>query len=164
MLFRDGKIAMTPAVQVVQSANIDYWLHHYEHDTSSQSYGLEAAVKLTVAAERVFKTLLVTMDDNYLAVGVIPVARLLSMKRIAKAAGAKKAAMAIPQDVERSTGYVLGGVSPLGQKRRLKTLIDSSVGQHATVFVSGGRRGLEIELRPDDLRALTAGVLAQICQ
>ena len=155
---------MTPAVQAVQSANIDYWLHHYDHDNSSESYGLEAAVKLAVAAERVFKTLVVTMDDTYLAVGVIPVARVLSMKRIAKVAGAKKAAMAMPQDVERSAGYILGGVSPLGQKRRLKTLIDTSVGQHATVFVSGGRRGLEIELRPDDLRVLTAGALAQICQ
>ena len=156
---------MTPAVQAVQKANIDYWLHHYDHDTSSESYGLEAAVKLGITAERAFKTLVVTVDDNYLAVGVIPVARLLSMKRIAKVAGAKKkAAMAMPQDVERTTGYVLGGVSPLGQKRRLKTLIDSSVGQHATVFVSGGRRGLEIQLRPDDLRALTAGALAQICQ
>ena len=156
---------MTPTVQAVQKANIDYWLHHYNHDTSSESSVLEAAVKLAVTAERAFKTLVVTMDDNYLAVGVIPVAGLLSMKRIAKAAGAKKkAAMAMPQDVERSTGYVLGGVSPFGQKRRLKTLIDTSVGQHAAVFVSGGRRGLEIELRPDDLRALTAGALAQICQ
>ena len=156
---------MTPAVQAVQKANIDYWLHHYDHDTSSESYGLEAAVKLGITAERAFKTLVATVDDNYLAVGVIPVARLLSMKRIAKVAGAKKkAAMAMPQDVERTTGYVLGGVSPLGQKRRFKTLIDTSVGQHATVFVSGGRRGLEIELRPDDLLSLTAGALAQICQ
>ena len=156
---------MTPTVQAVQKANTDYWLHHYNHDTSSESSVLEAAVKLAVTAERAFKTLVVTTDDNYLAVGVIPVVRLLSMKRIVKAAGAKKkAAMAMPQDVERSPGYVLGGVSPFGQKRRLKTLIDTSVGQHATVFVSGGRRGLEIELRPDDLRALTAGALAQICQ
>ena len=156
---------MTPTVQAVQKANIDYWLHHCNHDTSSESSVLEAAVKLAVTAERAFKTLVVTTDDNYLAVGVIPVVRLLSMKRIAKAAGAKKkAAMAMPQDVERSTGYVLDGVSPFGQKRRLKTLIDTSVGQHATVFVSGGRRGLEIELRPEDLRALTAGELAQICQ
>ena len=164
MLFRDGEIAVTPAVQAVRNANIDYWLHHYDHDASNESYGLEAAMKLAVAVERVCKTLVVTMDENYLAVGVIPVANLLSMKRIAKAAGAKKAAMAMPRDVERSTGYVLGGVSPLGQRRRLKTLIDTSVGQHATVFVSGGRRGLEIELRPGDLQALTAGALARICQ
>jgi Cys-tRNA(Pro)/Cys-tRNA(Cys) deacylase len=162
--FKDGEIAMTPAVQAARNAKIDYWLHHYDHDTSSESCGLEAAVKLAVAAPRVFKTLVVTMDDNYLAVGIIPVANLLSVKRIAKGAGGKKAAMAISQDVERITGYVLGGVSPLGQKKRLKTLIDTSVGQHATVFVSGGRRGLEIELRPDDLQALTGGALAQICQ
>lgn len=155
---------MTPAVQAAQNAKIDFWLHHYDHDTSSKSFGLEAAVKLTVAVERVFKTLVVTMDDNHLAVGVIPVDRSLNMKRIAKSAGAKKAAMTMPQDVERRTGYVVGGVSPLGQKRRLKTFIDTSVGQHATVFVSGGRRGLEIELRPADLQVLTAGKLAQICQ
>lgn len=139
-------------------------VHEYDHDSSSESYGLEAAEKLGVAADRVFKTLVVKLDNNELAVGVIPVSSMLSMKRIAKAAGAKKAIMAAQADVERATGYVLGGVSPLGQKKRLKTFIDASVKKKATVYVSAGRRGLEIELNPEDLNKLVNGVFADICQ
>ncbi|MEH6637298.1 MAG: Cys-tRNA(Pro) deacylase, partial [Halioglobus sp.] len=124
----------------------------------------EAAEKLGVPVARVFKTLVVSLDNKELAVGVIPVSSMLSMKLMAKAAGAKKATMAAQSEVERSTGYVLGGVSPLGQKKRLRTIIDSSARSHPTVYVSAGRRGLEIELSPDDLESLVNGVLAEICQ
>jgi Cys-tRNA(Pro)/Cys-tRNA(Cys) deacylase len=155
---------MTPAINTARKHKISHEIHEYAHDESSQSYGLEAAEKMGVPAERVFKTLVVVLDNKELAVGVIPVSALLSMKRIAKAAGAKKAAMADKSDVERSTGYVLGGVSPLGQRKRLQTIIDTSAAKHPTVFVSAGRRGLEIELSPDDLERLTAGAFSAICQ
>lgn len=155
---------MTPGINAAKAANIAYKVHEYSHDPSSESYGLEAAEKLGVPEARVFKTLVVSLDDRSLAVGVVPVSSMLSMKLIAKAAGAKKAAMAAKSDVERSTGYVLGGVSPLGQKKRLATFIDASAAAFSTIFVSAGRRGLEIELSPDDLKALTSGTYAEICQ
>ena len=155
---------MTPAVNAVRKARVVYQIHDYAHDASSASYGLEAAEKLGVAEERVFKTLVVSLDSKALAVAVIPVSSMLSMKLVAKAAGAKKATMAEPAAVERSTGYVLGGVSPLGQKKRLKTIIDSAASDHPTVYVSAGRRGLEIELGPGDLAELTGASFAGICQ
>ncbi|MEH6519142.1 MAG: Cys-tRNA(Pro) deacylase [Halioglobus sp.] len=155
---------MTPGINVAKNNNVSHRVHEYSHDEASESYGLEAAEKMGVPEERVFKTLVVSLDNRELVVGVIPVSSMLSMKLIAKAAGAKKAAMADKSDVERSTGYVLGGVSPLGQKRRLKTIIDSSAKNYATVYVSAGRRGLEIELSPVDLAQLTNGVIAEICQ
>jgi len=155
---------MTPGISVARKNKITHKVHEYDHDSSSESYGLEAAEKLGVPVARVFKTLVVSLDNKELAVGVIPVSSMLSMKLMAKAAGAKKATMAAQSEVERSTGYVLGGVSPLGQKKRLRTIIDSSARNHPTVYVSAGRRGLEIELSPDDLESLVNGVLAEICQ
>ena len=155
---------MTPGINAARKAKIAHKVHEYVHDPASESYGLEAAEKLSVPEARVFKTLVVSLDSRELAVGVIPVSSMLSMKRMAKAAGAKKASMADRADVERSTGYVLGGVSPLGQKKRLKTIIDSSASQHPTIYVSAGRRGLEIELSPADLVRLVNGVLAELCQ
>ena len=155
---------MTPGIKVAQQAKITHTVHEYEHEPSNDSYGLEASTKLGVDQERVFKTLVVSLDNKELAVGIIPVSSKLSMKQIAKATGAKKAKMAAQADVERSTGYVLGGVSPLGQKKRLKTVLDSSAQNYATIFVSAGRRGLEIELDPQDLVKLTNGSLAQISQ
>jgi len=155
---------MTPGINVAKKAKITHKVHEYAHDSSSESYGLEAAEKLGIPESRVFKTLVVSLDSKELAVGVIPVSSMLSMKLIAKAAGAKKAKMAEPSEVERSTGYVLGGVSPLGQKKRLKTIIDSSAKHHSTIYISAGRRGLEIELSPDDLIKLVNGDLAEICQ
>jgi len=155
---------MTPAIIAAKKNKVSHKIHEYSHDESSQSYGLEAAEKMGVAAERIFKTLVVSLDSKELVVGVIPVSSMLSMKLIAKAAGAKKAAMADKSDVERSTGYVLGGVSPLGQKKRLRTIIDSSAESYSTIYVSAGRRGLEIELSPDDLSTLTRGTTAEICQ
>ncbi|MGM0521425.1 MAG: Cys-tRNA(Pro) deacylase [Pseudomonadota bacterium] len=153
---------MTPAVEQAKKAGIVFQLHEYPHDAAALSYGLEAAEKLGVAAGQVFKTLVVMLDGKQLAVGVVPVTCQLGLKQIAKAAGAKKAAMATPAEVERTTGYVLGGVSPLGQKKHLLTLVDESAPHHATIYVSAGRRGLEIELAPSDLVALTQGRLAAI--
>ena len=155
---------MTPAIIVAKKNKVSHKVHEYAHDESSGSYGHEAAEKMGVAEQRVFKTLVVSLDSNELVVGVIPVSSMLSMKLIAKAAGAKKAAMADKADVERSTGYVLGGVSPLGQKKRLRTIIDSSAQHYPTIYVSAGRRGLEIQLSPDDLLTLTGGVMAEIAQ
>lgn len=155
---------MTPGIKIAEQAKIAHKVHEYSHDPASDSYGLEASTKLGVDQARVFKTLLVNLDNKELAVGIIPVSSMLSMKLIAKATGAKKAKMAEQADVERSTGYVLGGVSPLGQKKKLKTILDSSAMSHSTIFVSGGRRGLEIELSPDDLVRLTHGALASITQ
>ncbi|WJG09422.1 Cys-tRNA(Pro) deacylase [Aliiglaciecola sp. LCG003] len=155
---------MTPAINLAIKQKIAHTVHEYSHDSASESYGLEAAEKLGVAPQRVFKTLVVSLNNNELVVGIIPVASKLSMKLIAKACDAKKAEMADPASVERSTGYVLGGVSPLGQKKRLKTVIDESAQQFASIYVSAGRRGLEIELSPADLHQAVNGVFASICQ
>lgn len=155
---------MTPGINTVKKAKIFYRIHEYTHESSNTSYGTEAAEKLGIPEEQVFKTLVVSLDGKELAVGVVPVSLMLNMKLIAKAAGAKKASMALASYVERTTGYVLGGVSPLGQKKKLKTIIHSSAKEYQTVFVSAGRRGLEIELKPDDLAKLTNGSFAVICQ
>lgn len=155
---------MTPAINLAKKQKITHTVHEYDHDASHSSYGLEAAEKLNIPEARVFKTLVVMIDGKELAVSVIPVSSMLSMKLIAKAAKGKKAIMASPADVERSTGYVLGGVSPLGQKKRLKTVIDVSAQDFSTIYVSAGRRGLEIELNPDDLLNLVNGTFAGITQ
>lgn len=155
---------MTPAINAARKARIDHRIHEYDHDPASASYGTEAAEKMAVDPQRVFKTLVVATETGELVVGVVPVTAMLSMKQIARAAGAKKAAMADRQEVQRSTGYVLGGVSPLGQKKRLRTFIDGSAEAFATVFVSAGRRGLEIELAPADLATLTGGRLTPLQQ
>ena len=153
---------MTPAINLVKKQKIAHKIHQYQHDSSCDAYGLEATEKLGVSAARVFKTLVVSLDNTTLAVAVIPVSSMLSMKQVAKAVGAKKAAMAAQAQVERSTGYVLGGVSPLGQKKRLKTIIDASAGTFTTIYISAGRRGLEIELNPVALAKLVGGVFAEI--
>jgi Cys-tRNA(Pro)/Cys-tRNA(Cys) deacylase len=155
---------MTPAINILKKNKIAHKLHEYTHDPSSKSYGEEASEKLGIPQDRVFKTLVVNLDGKELVVGVIPVSSMLNMKLIAKSAGAKKASMADKSDVERSTGYVLGGVSPLGQKKRLRTIIDSSAENHATIHISAGRRGLEIELNPNDLKKLVGGTFAEICR
>lgn len=155
---------MTPGINLVKKSKVTHKVHSYEHDPGAASYGLEAAEKLSIDPRQVFKTLVVKLDGDTLAVGVVPVVEKLNMKLIAKAAGAKKAAMAEPAEVERTTGYVLGGVSPLGQKKRLKTFVDSSAKNLSTIFVSAGRRGLEIELSPRDLLTLVNGDFADLCQ
>ncbi|NMH60056.1 Cys-tRNA(Pro) deacylase [Alteromonas ponticola] len=144
---------MTPAIKILCQANIAHHIHTYKHAPDRESYGLEAAEKLGVPAVQVFKTLVVSLDTNELVVGLLPVTCKLNMKQIAKAAGAKKASMAAATLVERATGYVLGGVSPLGQKKRLRTFIDTSAHPFKTIYISAGRRGVEIEMNPEALRA-----------
>ncbi len=153
---------MTPAINIARKAGIPHQTHEYAHDPGHASYGLEAAEKMGVAPERVFKTLVVILETKELVVAVVPVSAMLNMKQIARAAAAKKAAMAPAADVQRSSGYVLGGVSPLGQKKRLRTFIDASAQTFTTMFVSAGRRGLEIELSPADLARLTNGTFADL--
>lgn len=153
---------MTPAINSAKKAKIPYTVHQYVHDPAAGSYGKEAAEKLGLDEARVFKTLVVELDNGNLAVGIIPVSAMLGMKLMAKAAGAKRSAMADKAAVERATGYVLGGVSPLGQKKRLPTFIDSSATDFPTIFVSAGRRGLDIELKPADLAGLTSAKFAAI--
>ncbi|MGM0768232.1 MAG: Cys-tRNA(Pro) deacylase [Pseudomonadota bacterium] len=155
---------MTPGVNAARKAKVPHTIHEYPHDPASESYGTEAAEKMGVEPARVFKTLVVAIDGSNLAVGVVPVTAMLNLKQIARAAGGKKAALADKQEVQRSTGYVLGGVSPLGQKKRLPTFIDASAEAFDTVFVSAGRRGLEIELSPRDLASLTSAHFAPLRQ
>jgi len=155
---------MTPAINLAKKLGIIHTVHQYVHDPASDSYGLEAVEKLQVAPDRVFKTLVVSLDTGELVVAVVPVSSMLNIKMLARAVGAKKAEMASATDVERSSGYVLGGVSPLGQRKRLKTIIDTSAKTLPTMFVSAGRRGLEIELAPDDLARSVNGQFADLCR
>jgi Cys-tRNA(Pro)/Cys-tRNA(Cys) deacylase len=153
---------MTPAINTAKKAKVDFHVHEYEHDPSSPSYGEEASIKLGIESQRVFKTLVVALGSTDLAVAVLPVSRQLDLKSYAKAVGVKKVVMADKKTAERITGYVLGGVSPIGQKRSLVTIIDGSARNFDTIFVSAGRRGLEIELSPEDLCLLTAGKFKDI--
>jgi Cys-tRNA(Pro)/Cys-tRNA(Cys) deacylase len=145
---------MTPAINLAIKMNIAHQVHQYKHDPTAQSSGLEAAEKLSLDPAQVFKTLVLKLDDGSLCVAILPVESMLSMKLVAKVTGAKKAAMAEKGEVERVTGYVLGGVSPLGQKKHLRTLIDFSAEAFNTIYVSAGKRGLEIELAPQDLATI----------
>lgn len=154
---------MTPAINAAKKAKIAFTVHEYAHDPACASYGLEAAEKLNIDPARVFKTLVADLGGE-LVVAIIPVEAMLGLKNLAKAAGSKKAAMADKALVERTTGYVLGGVSPLGQKKRLRTFIDASAQSLPTMHVSAGRRGLEIELAPADLMRLTGGTFADLRQ
>ncbi|MFF1482217.1 Cys-tRNA(Pro) deacylase [Streptomyces sp. NPDC058301] len=153
----------TPATVALTAAGTEFTVHAYEHDPSSPSYGEEAAAALGVSPDRVFKTLVADVDGE-LTVAVVPVAGSLDLKALAAAVGGKRAAMADPAAAERTTGYVRGGISPLGQRRRLRTVVDASASSHATICVSAGRRGLEVELSPGDLVALTDAVLAPVAR
>lgn len=153
---------MTPGVIAAEKAGIDFSLHTYEHDAKAASYGEEAADKLGLPYGQVFKTLVIALDTGQLAVAVLPVSAQLSFKQVAKALKAKKASMADPTAVQRATGYVLGGVSPLGQKKRLPALLDQSARDWPQVYISAGRRGLEIALQPDDLLRLTGAQWAAL--
>lgn len=155
---------MTPAINAAKQAGIVHRIHEYRHDPKAESYGLEAAEKLRVSPERVFKTLVAELDDGRLTVGIVPVATSLNLKSLAAALGAKRAELAEMSKAERSTGYVAGGISPLGQKKLLPTVLDASAVVQETIYVSAGRRGLEIELAPDDLLRLTKGKLAAIAR
>ncbi|CAM5331333.1 MULTISPECIES: Cys-tRNA(Pro) deacylase [Streptomyces] len=151
----------TPATVALTAAGVDFTVHAYDHDPSHPSYGEEAAEAMGVSPERVFKTLVADVDGS-LVVGVVPVAGSLDLKALAAAVGGKRATMADPALAERTTGYVRGGISPLGQRKKLPTVIDDSADSHATICVSAGRRGLEVELAPGDLAKLTEAVLAPI--
>ena len=153
---------MTPAIDLARKAGITHQVNEYGHDPKSDSYGTEAAEKLGLDPERVFKTLVVETDAGELVVAIVPVSTTVNLKRVAKAVKAKKAAMAYRQKVQRTTGYVLGGVSPLGQKKALTTVIDDSALAFDTIHVSAGRRGLEIELAATDLATLTGASFAPI--
>jgi Cys-tRNA(Pro)/Cys-tRNA(Cys) deacylase len=153
---------MTPAVKLLQHNNVAHRVLTYDHDPAGGSYGIEAVEALGVAADRVFKTLVAVVDQARHVVGVVPVSSRLDLKAIAAAAGGKKAAMAERAEAERLTGYVLGGISPLGQRRQLATFVDHSARAAPVMYVSGGRRGLEIELTPDDLVATVRGRFAPI--
>jgi len=145
---------MTPCIRLLTKNKTSYKVHQYEHDSSCTSYGEEAALKLGVMPQRVFKTLVTQGDTKEFFVGIVPIVSQLSLRAMAKVLGVKKIAMADAKDVEKVTGYVLGGVSPLGQKRKLKTVLDSSALEYDTIFVSAGKRGLEVELSPQDMQKL----------
>jgi Cys-tRNA(Pro)/Cys-tRNA(Cys) deacylase len=155
--------AGTPATTALTRAGIPFAVHPYEHDPAAPSYGLEAAEALGVPAEQVFKTLLVE-GERGLAVGVVPVSRTLDLKAVASALGVKKVGMARPEDAERSSGFVVGGISPVGQKRPLPTVVDESALAFARVYVSGGRRGLDLSLAPADLVRATSATTAAIAR
>lgn len=151
----------TPATVALTRAGIVYEVRAYEHDPRAESYGLEAAEALGADPARVFKTLLASLDGT-LVVGIVPVSGHLDLKALARALGGSKAVMADVAVAERATGYVAGGISPVGQKRPHRTVLDGSAIDHDTILVSGGRRGLDIELAPQDLVAITGAVTATI--
>lgn len=154
----------TPALVALAAAGVIHTVRPYTHDpTSGLGYGIEAALLLGVGPERVFKTLVAVVDGT-LTIAVVPVTGQLDLKALAHAVSGKKATMAAQADAERATGYVVGGISPLGQRQRLRTVVDATAQGHATVFVSGGRRGLDVELAPVDLVRLTRAVVAPVAR
>jgi Cys-tRNA(Pro)/Cys-tRNA(Cys) deacylase len=156
----------TPATEALTRAGVEFVLHAYDHDPDSTDYGNEAAEALGIDPLRIFKTLVVDLGSTRpeLAVAVVPVAGMLSLKHAATALGAKKAAMADKALVARSTGYVLGGVSPLGQRTPLPTVIDETAQLWDTIYVSAGKRGLQVELAADDLARVTGATFADIAR
>ncbi|MFF7413128.1 Cys-tRNA(Pro) deacylase [Streptomyces lydicus] len=163
MAKKSRKSVGTPATVALTEAGVRFTTHSYEHDPAAASYGEEAAEALGVSPDQVFKTLLAEVDGT-LTVAVVPVSGSLDLKALAAAVGGKRAAMADPAAAERTTGYVRGGISPLGQRKRLPTVVDASAEGRPTVCVSAGRRGLEVELSPADLVALTGARLAPIAR
>jgi Cys-tRNA(Pro)/Cys-tRNA(Cys) deacylase len=151
----------TPAVKALLVAGVDFTLHPYNHRDTATDYGEEAARAIGVDPQRVFKTLLADSGDE-LVVGIVPVARRLDLKALAAALGVKKVSMADPEAAARSSGYVVGGISPIGQRTRLRTVLDASADHFDTIYVSGGRRGLQVELSPADLREITGARSADI--
>jgi len=155
---------MTPAINIIKKANIIYSLHEYRHDTSCNSYGEEAINAIGVTPDRIFKTLIVQInnDSKNLAVAIIPVSKHLNMKALAKIIVTKNISMANTHDAEKSTGYQTGGISPIGQRNKLSTFIDISINNFETVYVSAGKRGLQVELKPIDIVFLTEAILVSI--
>ena len=151
----------TPATVALTRAGIGFRLHEYAHDPRAESYGLEAATALGLDPARVFKTLMASVDGR-LTVAVVPVSGQLDLKALARAVGGSRAAMAEVSAAERATGYVAGGISPVGQRRPHPTVVDSTALDHPTVFVSAGRRGLDLEIAPADLVRITAAITEQV--
>jgi len=151
----------TPATVALESAGIAFEVRAYDHHPAAESFGMEAAELLGVDPARVFKTLL-AQTDRGLVVAIVPVSGMLDLKTLAAAVGSKKATMADPGDAQRSSGYVVGGISPIGQRKPLPSVLDESALQHATILVSGGRRGLDLELSPADLMSITRATSAPI--
>ena len=152
---------MTPAIDLLKKNKCDFKVHKYDHDPACTNFGDEAVEKLGLDANQVYKTLLVELAPKELAVCVLPVANQLSLKDVATAFRVKKAVMANKEEAQKVTGYLLGGISPLGQKKRLKTTLDKSIEKFETIFISGGKRGLDIEVKPQDLKKL---LNANICE
>lgn len=153
----------TPATVALTAAGIAYTAHSYTHDAATTNFGREAADALGLPPERVFKTLVAEVDGR-LVVGIVPVTGTLDLKALAAAVGGKRASMADAALAERKTGYVVGGISPIGQRSPIPTVVDASAREHATIFVSGGRRGFDLELAPDDLAAITSAPFAPIAR
>jgi Cys-tRNA(Pro)/Cys-tRNA(Cys) deacylase len=151
----------TPATSTLTSAGVEFTLHPYDHDPRATAYGEEAAAALGVEPERLFKTLIATVDGT-LACAVVPVAARLDLKAFAAALGGKRAELADPAAAARATGYVVGGISPVGQKTRLRVVLDETVELFDTVYVSAGKRGLQVQLAPADLVRVTGGAVADI--
>jgi len=155
---------MTPAIRLLEQHNVMHQVLAYDPNPNAQSYGLDAAKALNLPTQQVFKTLVVKDSNTQLAVAVVPVSATLNLKAMAIALGAKKTVMAEPKQAETSTGYILGGISPLGQKQQLNTVIDDSAFNFASVFVSAGKRGLDVELSPQDLQQLCSALTAPIAK
>lgn len=151
----------TPATVALTRAAIAFTLHEYTHDPRAESYGLEAAEALGVDPGRVYKTLMAGVDGR-LTVAIVPVSGQLDLKALARAVGGSRAAMAERAEAERVTGYVAGGISPVGQRKRLPTVLDSTALDHPTVFVSAGRRGLDLEIAPADLVRITGAITDRV--
>jgi Cys-tRNA(Pro)/Cys-tRNA(Cys) deacylase len=157
-------VAATPAIRAAEAAGIAIVAHECDVDHTVSDYGVAVARAIGQDPERVFKTLVARVDGGRLVVGVVPVESRLDLKALAAACGGRRVEMADPAAAERSTGYVVGGISPLGQRKRLPTVVDETVILFDTVFVSGGRRGLQIEIAPDDLARLTGATIAAIAR
>lgn len=154
---------MTPAIKLLETRKVAHTVHRYEvGDVEETTYGEAVAAALGVEPGRVFKTLVAQTKDGELVVGIVPVDRPLDLNLLAKAAGAKSTHLASPADAERATGYVTGGISPFAQKKRLRTFVDRSMAEHGTIFCSAGRRGLQVEIAPADLRQVTGAAEAEL--
>ena len=153
---------MTPAIDLLKKNKCDFKIHKYDHDPACTNFGNEAVQKLGLDASQVYKTLLVELTPKQLVVCVLPVENLLSLKDVATAFDVKKTVMANKDEAQKVTGYLLGGISPLGQKKLLKTVLDESVNKFETIFISGGKRGLDIEVKPCDLEKLLKAKIHKI--